>query len=674
MKPNLLFKIILMPVIALTLTAVLISFTITQMNALAELTTTIYDYPVQVTRAANLANVSVIKMHRSLKDVALSTNEMELQIAIAMVNKYEEGVYAQFAVMDELFLNQEGAELLEISKRLFEDWKPTRDEVISLTMEGKRDEAAAVTRGIMAFQVGILNDHMEGLKDYADLKAAEMLADVQASRARVVSSTILALIGAFLVLVIASAALTRSITVPLRELLDGVDAFGRGSLAERVKVRSSDEIGQLAQAFNSMADARHAAADELRLQSEIAAQMSEGVIISRASDGLIAYANRRFEKMFGYDQDELLGQHASVLNAPTDISPEETALKIKAVLEKKGFWRGEINNIKKDGTPFWCSASVNGFGHPEHGRVHVSVHTDISDRVRAEEALREYRAQLEARVKERTIELTAANELLRQEISDRKIAQEMALESEKMAGIGRLAAGIAHEINSPLQLVTGLSERLTRQVNQDDFQPDQFLTDLERINKNGWRIANIVRSLLTYARHAANNVDTHQLNDLIENTLFLIEHQLNTWDNITLRKELAAGLPPIRCDSNNITQVLINLLQNARDAMPPGGGEITIRTGYDGAKERFILEVINSGDPIPPQIQAKIFEPFFTTKGIGKGTGLGLSIVHGIVSAHGGEIAVESQPGDGTTFTIHLPAQPPAPASVEDSGEYSSRY
>ena len=257
------------------------------------------------------------------------------------------------------------------------------------------------------------------------------------------------------------------------------------------------------------------------------------------------------------------------------------------------------------------------------------------------------------------------------DITERKKAEEIAIYSQKMAGIGNLAAGMAHEINSPLQLVTGLSERLTRDLNADRFDKEQFLTDVERINKNGWRIANIVRSLLTYSRQAANEINPHQLNDLVEDTLFLIEHQLKTWSSITVSKELAEEMPPVCCDGNNITQVIINLLENARDAMDAGGGEITIRTAYDRAAQRFMLQVHNSGRPIPEDIQARIFEPFFTTKDVGKGTGLGLSIVHGIVAAHGGEITVESAAGQGTTFSIYLPPEPPL---QNDNSLGSGRY
>ena len=259
-----------------------------------------------------------------------------------------------------------------------------------------------------------------------------------------------------------------------------------------------------------------------------------------------------------------------------------------------------------------------------------------------------------------------------QDITERKQAEEIAVASQKMAGIGSLAAGMAHEINSPLQLVTGLSDRLTRDLNADRIDKQQFLTDIAMINKNGWRIAHIVRSMLTYARGSDSELAPHQLNDIIESALLLIEHQLLSWSSISIEKELAAGLPLIHCDRNTITQVIINLLENARDALSEGGW-ITISTACSPENGQVILRVSDSGEGIPDQIQSRIFDPFFTTKEVGKGTGLGLSIVHGIVKTHGAEISVESAPRKGATFTICFPKEPQPMAALKDAtaGRYN---
>jgi PAS domain S-box-containing protein len=255
------------------------------------------------------------------------------------------------------------------------------------------------------------------------------------------------------------------------------------------------------------------------------------------------------------------------------------------------------------------------------------------------------------------------------DISERKRAEENALASQKMAGIGSLAAGMAHEINSPLQLVTGLSERLTRNLKAGEVDQQQFLTDIESINKNGWRIANIIRSLLTYARKEGHEMAPQQLNVVIENSLLLIEHQLVSWSNVSIEKELAPDLPLIHADSNSLTQVILNLLENARDAMP-GGGWIKISTAASPDGEQVVLQISDTGEGMTEELQSHIFDPFFTTKDIGKGTGLGLSIVQGIIQAHSGDIQVKSLPGKGTTFTVCLPVKTPSVGENDSPGRY----
>lgn len=134
---------------------------------------------------------------------------------------------------------------------------------------------------------------------------------------------------------------------------------------------------------------------ELRFKDEILKNLAEGIYLIKATDGTIVYANPKFESMFGYKSGELIGKNVSIVNAPTKKSPEQTAKEIMKILEEKGEWHGEVENIKKDGTKFWCFANVSVFNHPEYGKVLVSVHTDITDRKKAEEALRQQSESLE---------------------------------------------------------------------------------------------------------------------------------------------------------------------------------------------------------------------------------------------------------------------------------------
>jgi signal transduction histidine kinase len=221
-----------------------------------------------------------------------------------------------------------------------------------------------------------------------------------------------------------------------------------------------------------------------------------------------------------------------------------------------------------------------------------------------------------------------------------------------------------------LQVITGSADSLL-----EDFQEAGYV-DLERIkrylqsiSRNGWRIAELVRALNIYARPSDTPVDAkYLLNDIVNDTLLLIEHQLKTWSNIRIELNLEENIPTFNCDRNEITQILINLITNARDAMP-AGGVITLSTSYDAERDGVILEVKDNGLGIPLEIQKLIFDPFFTTKPVDKGTGLGLSIVDGIVRSYGGQIKLSSVPKQGTTLHLFIPRNHPVEERKQkDSG------
>lgn len=237
--------------------------------------------------------------------------------------------------------------------------------------------------------------------------------------------------------------------------------------------------------------------------------------------------------------------------------------------------------------------------------------------------------------------------------------------SQKLADLGTLAAGVAHEMNSPLQVITGVSQSLLRRLGTGSLQVDNLKRNLEVVHRNGWRCAEIVRSLHSYARASGGAPEPTDLNEVVRDTLLLIEHQLKSWANISVLTNFVPDLPLLTCDHNQITQVLINLLTNARDAMHQGG-EIILGTRYDAQANHLLLCVQDSGIGIPESIRDRIFDPFFTTKALGKGTGLGLSIVAGIVRAHGGTIEIESAPYRGTLFTLRFPVQPVKLPPVEN--------
>ena len=234
-----------------------------------------------------------------------------------------------------------------------------------------------------------------------------------------------------------------------------------------------------------------------------------------------------------------------------------------------------------------------------------------------------------------------------------------------MATVGQLAAGVAHEINTPLQIILSHSQLL-----EDEFpEGSEALEDLKLIEKQSKICGRIVADLLLYSRESESIIGSIDINQVIEEVLAVMEHSLNI-DRIYITKNFEPHLPSISGDIEKLKQVYINMLNNAHEAIGTDGA-IGIATHHDRDAGEIVACFIDSGTGIPPEIINKIFDPFFTTKGVGEGTGLGLSVIFGIVNDHGGYIEVESPPsaerlkklegeedskkGPGTAFIIRLP-------------------
>jgi len=231
--------------------------------------------------------------------------------------------------------------------------------------------------------------------------------------------------------------------------------------------------------------------------------------------------------------------------------------------------------------------------------------------------------------------------------------------AEKMATIGLLAAGVAHEINNPLTSIQGFAEGLQRRMAKlaetlnDDPLRDDFEEYLDIIRKECQRCSGIVQSLLTFSPRKESELTPIRLNPLIRNVLRLLHHKLKPYPEELIDLHLAPELPTIKGNAAELEQVILNLVLNALDAVATDG-RITIRTrgGGNGDVE---VEVADDGCGIPSDHLPKLFEPFFTTKPVGQGIGIGLSTCYHIIQAHGGDIHADSAPGQGSRFTVRLP-------------------
>jgi len=234
------------------------------------------------------------------------------------------------------------------------------------------------------------------------------------------------------------------------------------------------------------------------------------------------------------------------------------------------------------------------------------------------------------------------------DVTERDELERRLVQADKMSSIGLLAAGVAHEVNTPLAVISTYAQMLAKQISGDE----QKSRLLDKIAKQTFRASEIVNSLLNFSRTSTKELSEVCLNRAIRETLTLVEHQLES-ARVAVRVDAAEPLPGIRGDFGKLQQVFLNLFLNARDAMD-GGGELSIRTWSDNGSVR--VEVADSGQGIEPENLSRIYDPFFTTKASKKGTGLGLAVTYGIVKEHGGSIEVDSRPGAGTRFVLDFPA------------------
>ena len=294
----------------------------------------------------------------------------------------------------------------------------------------------------------------------------------------------------------------------------------------------------------------------------------------------------------------------------------------------------------------------------EFGQLATSFNAMTTALRNSQEELREWGRTLEQKVEKRTREL--------------RIAEAEAARGEKLASVGLLAAGIAHELNNPLTGILTFSSLIRK--NLPDGSADA--EDLDLVIRETKRCAAIIKRLLDFAREKTPEKKFTDINQVILGTARLVERPANLRD-IEIAMDLDPDLPPVWADADQITQVIMNMLVNAQHAIEEKGS-ITVRSRRvqkaPGAEPVTMVElsIIDTGCGIPKKNLKRIFDPFFTSKEVGKGTGLGLSVSHGIVSAHGGMIEVESEVGEGTTFRIFLPLErPPGDAPGENNGSHA---
>ncbi|GEM_PF-578729 len=474
---------------------------------------------------------------------------------------------------------------------------------------------------------------------------------------------------------------------PVRNLAEGARKIGEGDLATRVKVVSNDELGKLAATVNSMAEGLGKSTVS-REYLESILESANDAFISIDEKGRIISWNRQAERIFGWARNDVKGKLLADVIIPRQFREAHTR-GLKHFLEtKEGPVLGktvELTALHRESREFPVELTIWPI-QTKQGYHFNAFLRDITERKKTEDQLKSTYVDLEGREKslrQMFGDLQIAHEAL-------KAAQARLTQSERLASIGQLAAGIAHEINNPVGFignnlemfqtyaqnylkVAQFADNLKKEIESgnteraktltEEFKKFKQETDLEFMNKDVEpllrhsldgveRVKKIVADLKIFAREGmSETVESLKIEEVIDNVLNIVNNE------IKYKAELVkdyGDTPLIKGNPPRLGQVFMNLLVNAAQAIEQRG-TISIKTYQrDG---HLCVDITDTGKGIPEENIARIFEPFFTTKPVGEGTGLGLSVSHEIVKKHGGKIEVKSQVGAGTTFTVMLPVR-----------------
>lgn len=436
----------------------------------------------------------------------------------------------------------------------------------------------------------------------------------------------LAVVSVVLVLLV-SVTIRRTVSLPLHGLMGRISALGRGEVPEDVVIPGRDEVARLAREFNLLARSLDEARRRLLQESEYTRS-----VIQNVTDGIIGLDrtyrirtwNRAIVERYGIPESEVLGRNL---------------FEAFPAFEREGLREDVDRLLRGEQRTF----SLRHFEHDTRHRGRAVFNIRGS-------ALRGPTDEVEGAV------------LAIEDVTDRVALEREVQQAEKLAVVGQLAAGIAHQIGTPLNVISGSAEYLMMEGGTDRPRP----RELEIIVAQTDRITKLIQQLLNFARPARIAVQPVKLNDLLREVLGLTEHQIAK-ERITVKTDLQADLPTITGDENQMEQAFLNIVINAWHAMP-AGGTLTLRTRTAPAGDRprragrptppgVEVSIADTGIGIPAEHLSRIFDPFFSTKGVGRGTGLGLAITRRIVEDHHGTIEVASEVGRGTTFTIRLPVE-----------------
>ena len=437
-----------------------------------------------------------------------------------------------------------------------------------------------------------------------------------------------------------------------------------------------DASGNLIGAVNMLVDiGERRTADDARAYLAAIVQSSDDAIISKTLDGIVTSWNKGAEAIFGYSSAEMIGQPITRLFPPDRLKEEDLIL--ARIRRGDGVEHFETVRRRKDGCEIDVSVTISPVRDGAGRIVGASkIARDITEKKRAEAALRDLNERLEQRVAERTHELAEANNRLLTETAERERTEAALLQARKMEAIGQLVSGLAHDFNNLLAAILGNLELLEMRL--DD---DHLLKLVQAAARSARHGAKLNEQLLAFSRKQHLSPKPVDLNELVLGSQDLLRRSLG--GTVEVSTALASDLWPAFVDPHQLELVVLNLAINARDAMP-AGGRVTIETRNVQSSESdkpaelppgdFVLvSVSDTGIGMSPEVLARACEPFFTTKEPGKGSGLGLAQVYGLAQQSGGGLRMTSTPGQGATVDVYLPRSLVRPHKASETIEPAGR-
>jgi PAS domain S-box-containing protein len=419
-----------------------------------------------------------------------------------------------------------------------------------------------------------------------------------------------------------------------------------------------DASGALVGAVNMLVDiGERKVAESVRAHLAAIVESTDDGIVSKGLNGIVTSWNQAAERIFGYTAEEMIGQPILRLFPPDRMREEDLIL--ARIRRGENIDHFETVRRRKDGIDIDVSLTISPL-RDEAGRIiGVSkIARDITDRKRAEAALRELKDNLEHRVAERTQELAAANERLMTEVAERERTEAVLRQAQKMEAVGQLASGIAHDFNNLLAAILGNLELLEMRLGDE-----RLLKLVQAATRSARHGAKLNEQMLAFSRKQHLTPQSVDVNALLTGVEALLGRTLG--GTVEVVAALGADLWPALVDPHQLELVILNLAINARDAMPLGG-RVTIKTrnlhtphadsSIDLAAGDYVLiSVSDTGTGMTPEVLARACEPFFTTKEPGKGSGLGLAQVYGLARQSGGGLRIKSAFGEGTSIELYLP-------------------